>query len=323
MLINDEIQRQVMPMIVKATTATPGGDAELRSASQLQINPGQQVKAEIIANLPNHMYLARIAGELFHIELPILVEPGQTMNLTFVTADPRLTFQFAPAKGGETIQFTSLGKWLSSTVQDAPPLPQPEPLLEGPPLDGAQLAARLKGALVHGGLFYEAHLAEWTAGNLAVSELLAEPQGKLSRLGAKDDREIAREHEYQEGAGAPFADGSTLSLVKEQLSLLTTGMFAWRGEAWPGQDMELIVSGERGEDGGRSVQANLSVELPRLGKVDALLSFGTEGLSVELCCDRPESAQLLKEEGAELRSALSLSGVHLGRMAVRDAQRGE
>lgn len=94
MYINDEAQRQVLPILAK-TAATPTVDAQQRASSQLQLNPGQQVKAEIIANLPNSMYLARVAGEMYSLEIPLNVQPGETLEMTFVTADPRITFQLS------------------------------------------------------------------------------------------------------------------------------------------------------------------------------------------------------------------------------------
>ncbi|MBJ6724002.1 flagellar hook-length control protein FliK [Geomesophilobacter sediminis] len=319
MLINDEIQRQVLPTIVKATAATPGGDTEQRSASQLAMNPGQQVKAEIIATLPNHMYLARIAGELFNIELPIIMEPGQAMNLIFVSADPRVTFQYVPSNGAESIRFTQVGKWLSTVVENAAPLLPSGPLVEDP-MQGADLiAARLREALVQGGLFYESHLAQWAAGNYATQELLKEPQGRLSKTEAKEDADPAKVKQ-ERADGATFADPSTLSLVKEQLSMLRSGLLTWQGEAWPGQDMELVVSRDQGEDGEPAIQANLAVELPQLGAVQAFLKISAEGLSVELACGTPEGTRQLKDGAPDFKAALSSVGLYLGRMAVKDVE---
>ena len=120
MLINDEIQRQVLPVLARATVV-PEGEIQQRAGAQLQLNPGQQVKAEIIANLPNNLYLARIAGEMFKLEIPLNVQPGETMEMTFVSADPRITFQvMRPVGGGESVSLSSMGKWLSSVARDAP-----------------------------------------------------------------------------------------------------------------------------------------------------------------------------------------------------------
>ena len=62
MLINDEIQRQVLPVLARATVV-PEAERQQRAGAQLQLYPGQQVKAEIVANLPNNLYLARMVAK--------------------------------------------------------------------------------------------------------------------------------------------------------------------------------------------------------------------------------------------------------------------
>ena len=312
MFINDEIQKQVLPVIAKSTVA-PSTEAQQRAGAMLQLNPGQQVKAEIIANLPNSLYLARIAGEMYKLEIPLNVQPGETMEMTFVAAEPRLTFHIQrPEGGGESVRLSSMGKWLAGVVQDAPaPAYLKEPLLEGPPQGSALLAARLKTVLTQSGLFYESHLAQWASGSLQLSEILKEPQGKLSRAAS------GGEAPERESSDAGFADSRTLPLIKEQLQLLNSGVLTWKGEAWPGQGVELTVTEREAEPDQAGIEAALSLELPNLGGVEAKLRFGAQGLGVELVCDRPGSAALLKEGGDGLRTALASSGLHLNRLAAK------
>jgi hypothetical protein len=320
MLINDEVQRQVLPVLARASVVPPV-EAQQRAGAQLQLNPGQQVKAEIIANLPNNLYLARIAGEMFKLEIPLNVQPGETMELTFLSADPRITFEIQrPLGGGESVRLSSLGKWLSGVAQDAPSLPaQMGTLLESPTQGANLLAGRLREALAQSGLFYESHLAQWAAGGLQLGELLKEPQGKLSRAARGDDGS----ENAGELADAEIADGRTLPLVKEQLILLNSGVMTWRGEAWPGQGMELAITAREAEQGDPEVNATLSLALAHLGGVQAKLRFGVDGFFVDFVCDRPGSAALLKEAGAELHSGLVSSGIHLTRMVARDDEAAE
>jgi hypothetical protein len=320
MFINDEIQKQVLPVIAKSAL-TPSTDAQQRAGAMLQLNPGQQVKAEIIANLPNNLYLARIAGEMYKLEIPLNVQPGETMEMTFVAAEPRITFHVQRQEGGgEAVRLSSMGKWLAGVVQDAPALPgMQEPLLEHPAQGTALLAARLKSALTQTGLFYESHLAKWAAGSLQLAEILKEPQGKLSRAAQGEDPPVLAE----EAASAGFADSRTLPLIREQLLLLNSGLLSWKGDAWPGQGMELMVTEREAEPGEAGVEAALSLELTHLGGVEAKLRFGAEGLSVELVCGRPGAAGILKKGGEELRSALASSGLHLNRLAAKDGETTE
>jgi hypothetical protein len=316
MFINDEIQKQVLPIIAKASVAA-STDVQQRAGAQLQLNPGQQVKAEIVANLPNSLYLARIAGELYKLEIPLNVQPGETMDLTFLSAEPRITFQFLPQEGGgESVRLSSMGKWLAGVSQDARPAQgAQEPLMESPAQGSALLASRLKTALTQGGLFYESHLARWAAGGLELAELLKEPQGKLSRAVPQQDTADA----VGEKAGAGFADGRTLPLIREQLLLLNSGVLSWKGEAWPGQQMDLAITAKDVEDE-REIEATLSLDLTHLGGIEATLRFGSEGFFVDFVCEHPGSSDVLKQGGDLLRSSLAGAGVQLTRMAAKDGE---
>ena len=315
MFINDETQKQVLPVIAR-TTVTFSTDVQQRAGAILQLNPGQQVKAEIIANLPNSLYLARIAGEMYKLEIPLNVQPGETMEMTFVSAEPRITFQIArPEAGGESVKLSSMGKWLAGVVKDVPPLPLvQETLLESPAQGTTLLAARLKSVLTQTGLFYESHLAQWAAGGLQLGEILKEPQGKLSRAALGHDGADGTADQAEAG----FADSRTLPLIKEQLLLLNSGLLSWKGEAWPGQGMELAITEREAEEGEAAIEATLSLELPHLGGVETRLRFTAQGLRVDFVCERPGSSAVLKKGGEELRSALVSSGLHLNKLAAKD-----
>ena len=317
MFINDETQKQVLPVIAKTTVTFPT-DVQQRASAMLQLNPGQQVKAEIIANLPNSLYLARIAGEMYKLEIPLNVQPGETLELTFVAAEPRVTFQIVrPEGGGESVKLSSMGKWLAGVVKDAAPLPVvQEPLLESPSRGSTLLAARLRSVLTQSGLFYESHLAQWAAGGVQLGEILKEPQGKLSRAAFGDDALSG----YREQADAGFADSRTLPLIKEQLLLLNSGVLSWKGEAWPGQGMELAIKERGAQEGEAGIEATLSLELAHLGGVEAKLHFGAQGLRVDFVCGRPGSSAVLRHGGEGLRSALASCGLHLNRMAAKDEE---
>jgi len=321
MFINDEGQKQVLPILAKATVAPPV-EAHHRAAAQLQMNPGQQVKAEIIANLPNNLYLARVAGEMYKLEIPLNVQPGETLEMTFLTSEPRITFQvMRPESGGESVKLSFMGKWLSDVVRNAlSPAGVQEPLLEHPAQASMLLASKLKSALTQSGHFYESHLGQWAAGRLQLKELLKEPQGQLS-LAASMDADGAEG--AKEKAVAGFADSRTLPLIKEQLLLLNSGVLAWQGEAWPGQGMKLTITEGDAEQWEEEIEAKLSLDLPHLGGVEAQLRFGTEGLVVDFVCNRPGSSELLKKRGAELRLALTACGLHLNKMAAKDGENPE
>lgn len=312
MFINDEAQKQVLPILAR-TTVAPATESQERAGALLQLNPGQQVKAEIIANLPNNLFLARIAGKLYKLEIPLNIQPGETLEMSFVAAEPRVTFQvLRQAGGGASVQLTSMGKWLATVLGEAtPPAPPAEPLLQDPAQGAALLATRLKESVTRSGLFYESHLAQWAAGGGELKELLKEPQGKLSP---------AATGAAPEAHDAGPADARTLPLIREQLVLMNSGVFNWRGEAWPGQGMELTVTEGEEDASEPGLEAALSLQLPHLGGIRAALRFTGEGLAVEFVCEKQGMSEVLKEGGDQLRSALLSAGLHLNRMAARDGE---
>ena len=314
MFINDEAQRQVLPVIVRSTVSSPA-ETQQRASALLQLNPGQTVKAEIIANLPHNLYLARVAGQMFKLEIPLNVQPGETMEMTFLSSDPRITFQVLRQETGESVKLSSMGKWLSEVVNEAPALPvAEEPLLENPAQDPALMAAKLKQTRTQGGLFYESHLARWAVGALPLAELLKEPQGKLSRvLSDEDEADGARGKVVAENA-----DPRTLPLIKEQLQLLNSGVLFWKGDAWPGQGMELAVRRREPDESAAEIEATLSLNLTRVGGVEAKVRFGPEGLFLNFVCDSAGSAEHLKSGLDDLRNALAAKSLHLARMTAKD-----
>ena len=316
MAINTEIAGQVLPIVAKPPLA-PLADAVQRGNALLQLTPGQHLKAEILASLPNNTYLARVAGETLQLEIPLNMRPGETLEMTFVSAAPKMTFQIAhPEAGAESVQLSSMGKWLASVAKNSPPLPAAsQPLLENPAQGAGLLASKLQEALTQGGLFYESHLAQWVAGTLQLGAVLKEPQGKLSRASMGDD--------ILDGgkAAVEIADPSLLPLVKEQLLLLNSGVMLWKGLAWPGQELELSIGEEEQDEGEPEVEANLKLILKHLGGIRAKLRFSADGLAVEFVCQRLGSAAVLKDGADELREALSSTGVHLSRMVAKDDQR--
>ncbi|ABQ26549.1 flagellar hook-length control protein FliK [Geotalea uraniireducens] len=355
MLINDEIQRQLLQLFAKSSNL-PKIEAEQQSASQLQLNPGQQVQAEVVAKLPNHLFLARIAGELFKMEIPLNVQPGETMHLTVVTAEPRITFELAKGDNGNgPVNISAMGKWLSSLVGDAGVeqnaavrLFSMSKVLDGPPADMEQFASRLREALTLNGLFYESHLAEWAIGERQLKDILREPQGKLSkRLAAgslkagqnqssDDDMMLSsfkgesvssdRPSSAHNRSSAEFiADSQTFPIIREQLAALHTGHLVWNGQVWPDQKMEITieerdVNGSRGEPQEKAWETSLKLHLPRLGTIAATLRLSADGVDVVVEAENVETTTLLKGDGEGLRQSMDGAGMKLAHLVVKDGK---
>lgn len=348
MLINDEIQRQLLQLFAKSSNL-PKIEAEQQSASQLQLTPGQQVQAEVVAKLPNHLFLARIAGELFKMELPLNVQPGETMHMTFVSAEPRITFELAkPENGRVPVNISTTGKWLSSLVKNAaveagrvPQAAANTPILDEPPLDTEHFATRIKDVLGNSGLFYESHLAEWAKGERPMGQLMVEPQGKLSRRLTMQNREgvqgpneaqvdlpdnVAEAAGTAKAAASVIADPQTLPIIKEQLAVLNSGIILWTGQAWPEQNVEMSVSereADGSETGEREWETDLRLQMPVLGEISATLRLSGTGVHIALEAEKATTTAILLQGGAALKERLQTAGIELSGMVVKDEKGAE
>jgi len=299
----------------------PTVDEERRSAEKLQLSPGQQVKGEVVQTLPGKAYLVAVQGERFLMELPGELQKGEQVALSFVGSDPHVHFALQRGDGPpEPVRLSTIGKWLAAAPgEEGAPFPVQGALVHHAAEASTLLAARLREALTQGGLFYESHLAKWAAGALSLQEILKEPQGKLSRLRRDGDDSGRRD---PGSAGNGIGDDRTLPLVREQLLLLNSRTLSFKGEPWPGQEMELTVR-EGGPDEEPGVEAALSLDLPRLGPVRARLHLGEQGVTLEVVTRHSESCEELKLGGGELLAASSAAGVRLARVSVRHEAEGE
>lgn len=194
-MINNDVLSQLQFLI--KTSAPPLLEVSQQELEMPQLVPGQKVPAHVVANLPNGRFQVLIADKALDMNLPKNTQPGDTIDLVFVTSQPRLTFVLAKDLGAvvnsakpqvslsETARF--LGGLLEKAAQpgaqkgEASAVVHTTPLLAGaPPANSLDFAQALRGALSRSGLFYESHQAQWVTGQRPLSDLLHEPQGRLS-----------------------------------------------------------------------------------------------------------------------------------------------
>jgi hypothetical protein len=116
-----------------------------------------------------------------------------------------------------------------------------------------------------------------------------------------------------------IADPKTLPIVRQQLNLLTDGVFLWQGEAWPGQQMEWEVQEREPaprEGAGRSWQTTLRLELPNMGSVAGIIRLDGKQLCLSLNADSKETATLMTGSLGDLEERLSASGIDVKGLAV-------
>jgi hypothetical protein len=353
-MIKDIIQNPVQQLTKASSVST--FEAERQSPNHLKLSPGQLVQAEVLASLPDNRFLARIAGELFKIELPQTTKPGETLRLTMVSDEPRLTFALSRAENSVApVRISETGKWLSNLARDGisrqppPPVTRSEMLLTGPPVDTGTLATLLREALSMSGVFYESHLVQWFLGERQLKDILKEPQAKLAppsktppdaqppgdkvpldghnnTLGKALDlisAEPANSASRQEPAEP--VDPRAIPIIQDQLHTLQSGSLAWLGQAWPGQLMDWTVSeqeSESGEKAGKNWHTTLKLHLPNLGEVHASLQLNNEGVHMLIKAERNSTVTVLLEEQQELEQAMSAAGVNLLGMVVEQEDHG-
>ena len=316
-----------------------------------QAMPGQVLSARVDAVLPDGNFRVTVAGQPMSMALPKYFAPGDTLKLVFLARDPRLTFTLneAPQPSPAAV-LSSAGRMVASVLPRPGEAAMPAgvanaaPLLAAAPEGGSALAAKLEGTLTQSGLFYESHQAEWVAGKRDLAALLREPQARLgpqAQQPATPAREAAFSPAAQSPAGplAPTNDpGSTAAtargdqampqqvqaLVQQQLAALETGRLVFQLQVWPDQWMRWEIdedaqhaSDQAGNgDAPQRFQTRLHLELPRLGGLDATLTFDAAGMRVRLDAASAASAELLQDNRASLRAALADAGIPAADIAV-------
>lgn len=168
--------------------------------------PGQRLQAVVLSNLPNGRFQVLVSDHELDMNLPRNTQPGEKIDLTFVSATPRPTFvltrdmplpQGVPNDANLSHTARFLGALLRGDVpaagkEQAATVARATPLLPGPPTDAPELARQLGKVLSQSGLFYESHQAQWVAGQRPLAELLHEPQGKLSPRLAQEQGAVSQ-----------------------------------------------------------------------------------------------------------------------------------
>ena len=98
MALAADIQQQVFDLLSRASNLS-FITAEQGVGSTSLLAPGQRVSAEVLSTQPNNRVQVRVGAERFNLDLPMAVRTGQTLEMTFVSADPRSTFAIARHAG--------------------------------------------------------------------------------------------------------------------------------------------------------------------------------------------------------------------------------
>jgi hypothetical protein len=239
---------------------------------------------------------------------------------------------------------STLGRLVQNAQTTQQPMPLPAPLnvaASAPPL----VAQTLNTSLAGSGLFYEAHLHQWVAGERSLDSVRQEPHNRpgvmspagLPALKAADAAlaqaagAAAASSEQNLGPSAATLPEALQPIVREQLDAVDLQRVIWRGEVWPQQHAELEFKheqatrgdrGEGGEEGSQNWQSILRIELPGLGVVIARVNLDGEGASVSLRAGAGAIASL-RAGGDSFRDAMQAAGISLRHLELSAAAPGE
>lgn len=230
-------------------------------------------------------------------------------------------------------ELSTAGRAISAVLADIaaepelPPAARPLlPAAPGPGASSGPLPQALAAAVGESGLFYESHLAALATGAFEIGNLRREPQAQLAARDAQAGEPARSANAHQPAAalartGSEFIAPEARALVSQQLDLLATGTFAWKGEAWPGVPLQWRIGREeaREQDGapesGRPWWTTLSLDMPQLGHVVVRLSLAGRGLRANVNADGRAAARL-QADAAQLSDALRLTGIELQELGV-------
>lgn len=349
MIHNDVINQ--LQLLVK-TSAPPLVEVAKTPLEEPQWVPGQRLTALVVATQPNGRFQVKIGEQVLDMNLPRNTQQGENVELTFVSNQPRLTFVLTrdlaaaasnrlPAEAKPQVALSDSARYLGALLQKisdqaegaTSPLSKTTPLLSSAAGDIKDLAATLRNTLSQSGLFYESHQAQWVAGERKLTDLMQEPQGKLSTIFS--GRETVAETPSRIAPAAVQTDGAltqsasrlpvhaeAVSLVQQQLNTLDSRQLVWQGQVWQGQAMEWRVEERNAREGGSGDeeiphwQTSLRLQLPSLGNVQATLAFIPQGLRINLQAADEGTAEIMKGARNGLISAMESSGLHVLGMSV-------
>lgn len=296
---------------------------------------GQVVTGQV-KSLSKGIALVEIDGQTVAMRLPKQAAVGDTLRLRFAGHLPHPVFQLETADltAADTPKLSSTARMLSDLMQQVPERAVPTltpatALLTRPTAAPAELALALRNALVRSGLFYESHLANWVVGQDSLDNLLQEPQNRFAA-------ESARNASNPAAALLLNADGTERvanplhTLLSQQLQVLESPQFAWRGELWPGQTMEWQIRQEAqpqsDDPASQDVaeaksgwESHLRLSLPKLGNVDVYIKLDAQqAFSIRMVPEQADTMPLLQAHQSRLVEKLTTAGCELHNVTVQN-----
>jgi Flagellar hook-length control protein FliK len=298
-----------------------------------------QTLTGLVKSLNKGVALVEIDGQTVAMRLPPETTAGDTLRLRFAGHMPQPVFLLASPQtaASDAPQLSPTARMLSELMQHLPgrnalPTVTPNgPLLDQPTTNPAVVALALRTALVRSGLFYESHLANWAVGQDSLDGLMQEPQNRLAA--AETARAVANPATALTLLSAGEASGEKPlnpmhTLLSQQLQVLESPQFVWRGEIWPGQPLEWQLrqetDAEQGHanaavnDTGAGWESRLKLSLPQLGNLTVHIKLdANQAFSIRMVPEQLESETQLQQNRGQLAKRLAEAGCTLHSITVQ------
>lgn len=351
-MIHNDIQNQLQLLI--KTSAPPLIEVAQNAMETPEWTPGQRLPAHVLASLPNGRFEVRVGDQILDLNLPRNTQAGDTLELTYLSSSPRVTFALTrdlanTLPANTPVSLSDTAKFIGSLLQkgggagQAGQVGNAAPVMTAPPSDTTVLAQSLRQAVSQSGLFYESHQVQWLSGERNLDSLLQEPQGRLSPLLdqadtqksalALDAKQVLTNKTAETGALAAGALNSeaaksepvhpqSMQIVQQQLQTLDSRQIVWQGQVWPGQEMKWEIEEEasrrqEGEQEATHWHTRLNLQLPSLGGVSAKLAFVNGSIQLDIAADNAVSVERLRNAQASLAERFEASGLTLTGVNIR------
>ncbi len=296
------------------------------------LEAGDTVRAQVEAQLPDGTYRVAIRQQPFQLRLPFRAQVGDSLQLSVVTREPQIKFALAVQEDapGLATNLSETARFVTALLDESEKFPHTETVRAGAPLlaaasgDSAEIAIALRNALAHSGIFYEAHQAQWIAGQRALAALMLEPQARYAPL--RQSRQPAQC--AQDGAGLDSAivvlddaprlpelpvHRDALAVIKQQLDTLESRQVAWHGMIWQGQALDWEISEEppaATQSGAPPAwRTRLRLTLPRMGRIDATILVAGRGVTITLRASNAGTLSMLSSHAPNLQLSLREAGI--------------
>jgi hypothetical protein len=318
--------------------ATERDQAAPRAAFE-HLTIGQTLTGQV-KSLTKGVSLVEIEGQTVAMRLPQPTAPGDTLRLRFAGHMPQPVFLLEPSEttASDAPKLSQTARMLSDLMQQLPgrnilpTVTPPGPLLDQPTANPAMLALALRTALVRSGLFYESHLANWAVGQDSLDGLMQEPQNRLAAAEAARVAASPLSLLGTEEAASPRPLNPMHALLSQQLQVLESPQFVWRGDVWPGQALEWHLRHETdplqdhsatatADETATGWESRLKLTLPQLGTVTVHIKLdANQAFSIRMVPEQPETEPLLQQNQGRLVEQLAAAGCSLHAFTVeRDA----